>query len=71
MTLLDYAYDLFKGVKQKEYSFTHLMNKKIQEVSLTSLEINTIKACLKGVINRYYYLKFEIKNGYGNVDEVL
>lgn len=71
MTLLDYAYDLFKGVKQKEYSFTHLMNKKIQEVSLASLEINTIKACLKGVINRYYYLKFEIKNGYGNVDEVL
>ena len=71
MTLLDYAYNLFKGVKQKEYSFTQLMNKKIQEMSLSSLEINTIKACLKGVLNRYYYLKFEIKNGYGSLNEEL
>ena len=71
MTLLDYTFKLFEGVKEKEYSFANALNKKIQEMSLTSLEINTIKACLKGVINRYYFLKWEIKKSYGNVEEGL
>ena len=69
MTLLDYTYELFRGVKEKEYSFSNALNKKIQEMSLTSLEVNTVKACLKGVINRYYYLKFEIRKAYGNVED--
>ena len=67
MTLLDYAYDLFKGIKEKQYTFTYAVNKKIQEMSLSGLEINTIKACLKAVINRYYFLKYEIKKAYGDV----
>lgn len=69
MTLLDYTYTLFRGIKEKEYSFSHALNKQIQLLSLTNLETNVVKACLKGVINRYYYLKFEIKKNYGNVEE--
>lgn len=68
MTLLDYSFDLFKGIREKKYSFAYAVNKKIQEMSLSSLETNTIKACLKAVVNRYYFLKYEIKKAYGNVD---
>ncbi len=71
MTLLDYTYTLFKGIKDKEYSFSQTLNKQVQLMSLSNLEINSIKACLKGVINRYYYLKFEIRNLYGNVNDNL
>lgn len=70
MTLLDYTHTLLKGIKDKEYSFSHALNKQIQLLNLTALETNVVKACLKGVINRYYYLKFEIKNSYGTVDEL-
>ena len=39
MTLLDYAYDLFKGVKQKEYSFTHEYNKLLDRLSKMDFDI--------------------------------
>ena len=71
MTLLDYTYTLFKGIKDDEYSFSYAVNKKIQELSLSTLELNTVKACLKGVINRYYYLRFEISSSYGEIDDEL
>ena len=70
MTLLDYTYTLFKGIKNKEHSFSKTLNKEIQLLSLTTLESNAVKACLKAVINRYFYLKFEIVKNYGQVDEI-
>ena len=69
MTLLDYSHTLFKGIKDNEYTFSYGVNKKIQELSLSSLELNTVKACLKGVINRYFYLRFELTHSYGNIEE--
>jgi 16S rRNA (cytosine967-C5)-methyltransferase len=71
MTLLDYTYQLFKDIKEKGVSFSYTLNKKINELSLTNLEINSVKACLKGVINRYYYLKFELKKDLSIEDEEL
>lgn len=60
MNLIDYAYTLLKGIKEKKYSFANAVNKKINEMSLSTSEISIIKDALKGVINRYYFLKFEI-----------
>ena len=37
MTLLDYSHTLFKGIKDNEYTFSYGVNKKIQELSLSSL----------------------------------
>jgi 16S rRNA (cytosine967-C5)-methyltransferase len=60
MTNIDYAYELFSEIKEKKISFSYGINKKINSLGLTPIDVVIVKDCLKSVVNRYYFLKSEV-----------
>lgn len=62
MNILDYSYSLLKGLKNKEVTFSYLVNKKISSTEVDSCFVTPIKDALKALVNRYYFLSWEIKH---------
>ena len=62
MSILDYSYSLLTKLKNEEVTFSHLVNKEIGPEVVDSNEIIPLKDCLKAVVNRYYFLSWEIKH---------
>ena len=68
MTVIDQAYQLLLDVKEKKYSFSYALNKKIGTLNMDSMDMVIVKDTLKSVINRYYFLKYEISSLVENQD---
>lgn len=62
MDVLDYCYELLTKLKNKEISFGFIINKKINFLDIDSNLIDPVKDALKAVVNRYFFLSWEIKH---------
>ena len=61
MNILDYTYNQLASLKNKEATFSYLLNKKISHKEIDSSLVNPVKDALKASVNRYYFLAWEIK----------
>ncbi len=71
MNLLIKTYDLLKNLKDGKYTFSALMNKKMNELNIDELEKGYVKNSLKCIVNRYHTLRFQILEEFKTNDEVL
>lgn len=62
MNILEYTYSLLKKLKNKEVTFSNLMNKQISSEEIDSVYVVPVKDSLKAIVNRYYFLSWEIKH---------
>ena len=62
MNILNYCYDLLNKLKSGEISFSHVINKKVDVLEVDTNSIDPIKDALKAIVNRYYFLAWEIKH---------
>ena len=62
MNILEYSKKLLDSLKNNEVKFSYLINKKIGPEEVDSMYIVSIKDTLKAVVNRYYFLAWEIKH---------
>ena len=62
MNILDYIYSALVSLRNKEYSFSFLINKKVSPNEIDSKLILHVKDTLKALVNRYYFLAWEIKH---------
>ena len=62
MNILDYIYSALVSLRNKEYSFSFLINKKVSPNEIDSKLILPVKDTLKALVNRYYFLAWEIKH---------
>ena len=62
MNLLEYSYTLLESLKKREVKFSTLINKKICSQEIDSCYVDPLKDTLKAVVNRYYFLAWEIKH---------
>lgn len=62
MNIVNYLYNCLQSLKNKEYTFSYLLNKKVNSNELDSNMIIPVKDTLKALINRYYFLCWEIKH---------
>ena len=62
MNILNYCYDLLTKLKNGEISFSHVINKKVDVLEVDTNSIDPIKDALKAIVNRYYFLAWEIKH---------
>ena len=62
MNILDYTYESLVGLKEKKYTFSYLINKKIGSAEIDSNLVIPVKDTLKAVVNRYYFLAWEVKH---------
>ena len=62
MNLLEYSYTLLESLKNKEIKFSSLINKKISSAEVDSCYVEPLKDTMKAVVNRYYFLAWEIKH---------
>ena len=60
MTILENVHQIFSEVKEKQYSFSYAVNKKVSSLGLSETDLVIAKDTLKSVINRYYFLRSEI-----------
>lgn len=68
MTILDNVHQLFSEVKEKNYSFSYAVNKKVSTLGLSETDLVIAKDTLKSVINRYYFLRSEISDLVENIE---
>jgi len=60
MNIIDSTYELLKEIKEKKYTFSYAINKKVNSLNHSDSDKIIIKDTLKGVVNRYYFLKHEV-----------
>lgn len=69
MHYLNRTLDYLEEIKRKEISFTSVINKKLNADGLDEQDVNKIKSTLKGVVNCYFFLFWEINSHYFEQDE--
>lgn len=62
MSILDYAYQLLCKLKNKEMTFSFVINKKIGANEIDAPLVMPLKDAMKAVVNRYYFLAWEVKH---------
>lgn len=62
MSILDYSYQLLSKLKNKEMTFSYVINKKIGPDEIDSPLVMPLKDAMKAVVNRYYFLAWEVKH---------
>lgn len=68
MTVIDQVYQIFDDIKQKKYSFSNAINKKVNSLGLDATDSVIVKDTLKSVINRYYFFRSEIAELVTDID---
>ncbi len=71
MQFLNEAVAYLEAIKNKEISFTNVINKKINTLALDSDELEKLKGTLKSVINCYHFLFWEINSHFFEKDETV
>lgn len=62
MRTIENSLMILQKIKEKKISFVRAVNKDIPHLNLDSGEIAIVKSNIKHVINRYYYLRWQIKH---------
>ena len=63
MSILEKSYAYLKMIMDKEESFVVVMNRLIPNSDLSPSETLLVRDVLKSTVNKYYYLRFEIRKG--------
>lgn len=62
MSSLRKAYDYLKKISSKQESFTTVINRSLLNDNLSGNDSKLVSDTLKSVVNKYYYLQFEVKS---------
>lgn len=68
MSILKQAYIYLQKIKDKEVSFTHVLNHSLNDEKMPKDDIALLKDTLKSVVNKFYFLNYEVENAIGEVD---
>lgn len=67
MAILEQAYTYFTKIMNKEESFVTVMNRSLPELkasnAYSSEEVTMIRDMLKSTVNKYYFLRYEVRKG--------
>ena len=63
MAILEQAYGYLSRIMSKEETFVTIMNRSIPNAGLSSEDTTLLRDVLKSAVNKYYFLRFEVRKG--------
>lgn len=64
MNKIEKAYEILERILKKQLTFSMAMNKEINKLNMDSLDKSIVKDVIKGTVNRYHFLSWEVEQNY-------